>query len=57
MAEEKKAKNVDELLRQIDEFNKTITDLSGNVAALKKKLQENKTKYGNDIDQWPKEAQ
>mgnify|MGYP001607825128 CR=1 FL=1 len=52
MAEEK---NVDSLLKQIEEFNKTITDLSGNVATLKKKLQENKAKYGNDINKWPKE--
>jgi hypothetical protein len=57
MAEQKPVKNVDELLKQIDEFNKTISDLAGNVANLRRKLVENKEKYGSDINQWPKEAQ
>jgi len=56
MAEEKKAKSVDELLKQIEDFEKTIQGLAVNVAALKKKLLENKEKYGPDISQWPKEA-
>jgi prefoldin subunit 5 len=56
MAEEKKAKSVDELLKQIEDFEKTIQGLAANVAALKKKLLENKEKYGPDISQWPKEA-
>jgi len=55
MAEEKKAKNLEDLLRQIDEFEKTIQGLSNNVAVLKKKLLENKEKYGSDINSWPKE--
>ncbi|MGB9613489.1 MAG: hypothetical protein ACPL4K_04865 [Candidatus Margulisiibacteriota bacterium] len=54
MAEEQK-KNVDELLRQIEEFEKTIQELANNVATLKKKIIENKEKYGPDISQWPKE--
>lgn len=57
MAELKPTKNVDELLKQIDEFNKTISDLAGNVANLRRKLVDNKEKYGSDINQWPKEAQ
>jgi len=57
MAEEQKAKSVDELLKQIEEFENTIKGLAGNVAALKQKLQENKEKYGPDISRWPKESQ
>ena len=55
MAEEQKTKNVDELLKQIEEFEKTIQGLAQNVATLKKKLIENKAKYGPDISSWPKE--
>ncbi len=55
MAEENKPKNVDDLLKQIEEFEKTITGLAGNVANLKKKLAENKAKYGPDLSSWPKE--
>jgi len=55
MAEEQKAKNVDDLLKQIEEFEKTIQGLAENVGALKKKLLENREKYGSDINQWPKE--
>ena len=56
MAEEKKVKNVDDLLKQIDEFEKTLHDLAGNVGGLKQRLSENKEKYGSDINKWPKEA-
>lgn len=52
---EQKAKNLDELLKQIDDFEKTIQGLGKNVEALKKKLIENKGKYGPDISQWPQE--
>jgi len=55
MAEEKKAKNLDELLKQIDDFEKTIQGLAKNVIALKAKLLENKDKYGPDMTAWPKE--
>lgn len=55
MAEE--AKSVEDLLRQIAEFEKTISGLTGNVEKLKKKLEENKQKFGPDINKWPKEAQ
>jgi len=55
MAEEIKTKNLDELLKQIEEFEKTIQGLAGNVAALKQKLMENKGKYGPDMSSWPKE--
>ncbi len=56
MAEEKNAKSVDELLKQIEEFEKTLQGLSSNVGGLKQRLRENKEKYGIDINKWPKEA-
>jgi len=56
MAEEQKAKSVDELLQQIEDFEKTIQGLASNVSALKQRLLENKEKYGPDISKWPKEA-
>ena len=49
-------KSVDELLKQIDDFEKTLHSLAGNVAGLKQKMLENKEKYGPDINTWPKEA-
>lgn len=55
MSEEQKVKNVDDLLKQIEDFEKTIQGLANNVALLKKKIIENKEKYGPDISQWPKE--
>ncbi len=55
MAEEQKTKNVDELLKQVEDFEKTIKALAGNVANLKQKLVENREKYGPDIGKWPKE--
>ena len=55
MAEEKKTKNVDELLKQVEDFEKTIQGLAANVAGLKQKLIDNKAKYGPDINSWPKE--
>ena len=55
MAEE--TKNVEELLKQIAEFEKTIQGLAGNVEILKNKLEENKQKYGTNINQWPKDVQ
>jgi uncharacterized protein YoxC len=55
MAEEPKVKNVDALLKQIEEFQKTIKGLEDNVTGLKKRLQENKDKYGADMTQWPKD--
>jgi hypothetical protein len=55
MAEEKKVKSLDELMKQIDDFEKTIQGLAGNVAKLKQRLLENKEKYGPDMTSWPKE--
>lgn len=55
MAEEKKAKSFEELIRQVEDFEKTIKSLGENVNKLKAKLAENKEKYGPDLSTWPKE--
>jgi peptidoglycan hydrolase CwlO-like protein len=52
---EQTPKNVDDLLKQIDDFEKTIQGLVNNVTNLRKKLQENKEKFGTNISSWPKE--
>ena len=57
MAEEQKKENVEAVLSQIDEFEKTIQNLAGNVVKLKQKLLENKEKYGPDITNWPKDKE
>jgi predicted nucleic acid-binding Zn-ribbon protein len=56
MAEEKKKKTVEDLVKQIEDFENTIRGLEANVAVLKKRLKENQEKYGSDISSWPKEA-
>ena len=53
---EGKTQNFDDLMKQIEEFEKTISELMGNVQRLKQKLLDNKTKYGPDVAAWPKEA-
>ncbi|MEA3493636.1 MAG: hypothetical protein U9R38_04545 [Candidatus Margulisiibacteriota bacterium] len=50
-------KNVDDLLKQIGEFEKTLDGLKQNVGSLKTKLLESKEKFGIDINKWPKDAQ
>lgn len=52
MADEK---NVAGIMKQIEEFENTIKSLQTNVDVLKKKLAENKAKYGDDISKWPKD--
>jgi flagellin-like hook-associated protein FlgL len=54
MAEE--TKNVDDLLTQIGDFEKTLDGLKNNVDNLRKKLTESKEKYGVDINKWPQDA-
>ena len=55
MAEEKRP-SFDDLMKQIEEFERTIQNLAENVKNLKQKLLANKEKYGADISAWPKEA-
>jgi uncharacterized protein Yka (UPF0111/DUF47 family) len=53
---EAKQPSFDDLMKQIEEFERTIKELAENVRNLKQKLLENKEKYGADISAWPKEA-
>jgi peptidoglycan hydrolase CwlO-like protein len=53
--DQEKAKNLDDLLKQISDFEGTIKGLQDNVAALKKKIVDNQAKYGPDIANWPKD--
>ncbi len=48
--------NVEDLLKKVDEFEKTVTGLLGNVKKFKKKLLENKKKFGPDTSKWPNPA-
>ena len=52
---EAKQPSFEELIGQIDSFEKTLLELSANVAKLRKRLLENKEKHGPDIAKWPKE--
>lgn len=51
MADEKMTAS--DLLKQINEFEKTIDNLTENVTLLKKKLKEKTDKYGEDMSKWP----
>ncbi|MFA4966787.1 MAG: hypothetical protein WC624_01015 [Candidatus Margulisiibacteriota bacterium] len=53
---ENKQPGFDDLMKQIEDFEKTINELAANVGKLKKKLLDNKGKYGPDIASWPKEG-
>lgn len=48
------SQSLENLLKQIEDFEKTIQGLANNVAKLKQKLLENKEKYGPDVSKWPK---
>ncbi|MCX5726805.1 MAG: hypothetical protein NT030_06520 [Candidatus Saganbacteria bacterium] len=45
--------SVDDILKQIEDFEKTVRDLAKNVTSLKDKLLKNKKLYGSDMDSWP----
>ncbi|MFA4858093.1 MAG: hypothetical protein WC901_00035 [Candidatus Margulisiibacteriota bacterium] len=44
-----------DLIQQIDEFEKTILKLNENVAILRKKLAAKQAQYGDDVSQWPQQ--
>lgn len=50
---EKSIENVDELLKKVEEFEKTVTALLDNIKRFKTRLAENKAKYGTDTTKWP----
>ena len=49
--------NVDELLKKVDEFQKTVSGLLENIGKFKAKLLENRKKFGADISKWPASAE
>ena len=53
MPEEKKI-ILEEVFKQLDDFEKTLTDLQSNIKSFRTRLAENKDKYGPDISKWPK---
>ncbi|MBU0572908.1 MAG: hypothetical protein ABIJ26_04445 [Candidatus Margulisiibacteriota bacterium] len=55
MAEEKQP-SLEEIIKQINDFENTLSKLTNNVMNLKEKLAKNKEMYGPDISKWPKEA-
>jgi hypothetical protein len=43
----------DELMKKVEEFEKTVLHLLENLKTFKTKLIENKEKYGPDTSKWP----
>jgi hypothetical protein len=52
---EAKQPDFNDLMKQIEAFEKTVSELAANIGKLKHKLQANKDKYGPDMRSWPKE--
>jgi hypothetical protein len=48
-----RSESFEELLKKVDEFEKTVTGLLENIKKFKEKLFENKNKYGTDTSKWP----
>lgn len=51
MAEDKMSAS--DLLKQINDFEKTIDNLTKNVTVLKQKLKEKQSQFGEDMSKWP----
>lgn len=43
----------EELMKRVEEFEKTVSGLLENIKTFKSKLVENKAKYGSDTSKWP----
>ena len=54
MTNEEKQIVLEEVFKQLEEFEKTIVALQGNIKSFRKTLEERKKKYGPDISKWPK---
>ena len=52
---EENLNDVSILLGKVEEFEKTISELSANVGKFKGKLREKLDKYGSDMTKWPEE--
>jgi chaperonin cofactor prefoldin len=48
-----KSESVDELMKKVEEFEKTVLGLLENIKKFKSRLAENKTKFGPDTSKWP----
>ena len=48
-----KSASFEELMKKVEEFEKTVRGLLDNVKKFKTKLIENKSKYGSDTSKWP----
>jgi hypothetical protein len=46
----------EELMKKVDEFEKTVSGLLENIKTFRSKLVENKKKYGPDTSKWPSAA-
>lgn len=51
-----KKPSAEDLLGQIENFEKTLDELKKNITSLKEKILKNKEAYGSDISQWPKSS-
>jgi len=51
-----KSESFEELMKKVEEFEKTVLGLLDNIKTFKSKLIENKTKYGTDTTKWPNRA-
>jgi len=45
--------SVDDIIKQLEVFEKTIAELSQNVSSLKAKFEEKKSTLGEDMSKWP----
>ncbi len=48
-----KAGTFEELMKKVEEFEKTVLGLLENIKKFKERLVENKSKYGPDTSKWP----
>lgn len=48
-----KSGTFDELMKKVEEFEKTVVGLLDNIKKFKERLIENKSKYGPDTSKWP----
>ena len=54
---EEKYDDISVLLKKVEEFEVTISQLIENVKKFKSKLLDKKKKYGTDMTKWPEEKQ
>jgi hypothetical protein len=48
-----KQSTYEELMKKVEEFERTVSGLLENIKTFKFKLIENKQKYGSDTTKWP----